>query len=235
MSEIGKLTAAYIDDGNERHLLDVYVPDAPAGRPVVIVVHGGGLRALAKERMAGCSRQIAAAGYVVVTPNYRLIDEAAYPAQLEDVLAAAAWIASGPAELAGADVDRPALLGASAGGFLVAMMAAELGRAGASCVIDIAGPTGDRYDRGGKGPCSLASSDWPATLIIHSRNDGVVDCADSIALNAALTAAGAECELLTYDTEATDHGIWDGDDDPPLLLDFLVEPILAFLGEHTGV
>ena len=233
MDRIKMLTTAYIDDGNERHTLDVYLPDAPAGRPMVMVVHGGGLRALSKERMAGCSRQIASAGAVVVTPNYRLIDEAPYPAQLEDVLAAAAWVASGPAELAGADVRRPALLGASAGGFLVAMMAAELGRTGASCVIDIAGPTGDRYDRGGAGPRSLASADWPPALIIHSRNDGVVDCEHSIALHAALTAAGAESELLTYDTEATDHGIWNGDD-PPLLLDFLIERILAFLRDHTG-
>jgi len=45
-------TLEYLQDGHERHSLDVYLPEEPAGTPVVLVIHGGGLVALNKERMA---------------------------------------------------------------------------------------------------------------------------------------------------------------------------------------
>jgi acetyl esterase/lipase len=37
-------TVPYIDDGNVRHMLDVYPPGAPAGPAVLMVLHGGSLR-----------------------------------------------------------------------------------------------------------------------------------------------------------------------------------------------
>ena len=43
-----KITAnvPYANDGHERHLLDIYTPDTPAGGPLPVMfwIHGGGWR-----------------------------------------------------------------------------------------------------------------------------------------------------------------------------------------------
>ncbi|HUW81977.1 MAG TPA: hypothetical protein VMZ31_04160 [Phycisphaerae bacterium] len=43
----------YSRQAGRRGLLDVFLPEAPAGQPVVLVIHGGSLRHFSEERMAG--------------------------------------------------------------------------------------------------------------------------------------------------------------------------------------
>ena len=113
-------------------LLDIYRP-AGGGRghphPLVIYVHGGGWRH-GDSRTTGAFTNfprvlasLAARGYVVAAVNYRLVGEARYPAAVQDVNSAIAYLRRHAAEW---DIDpaRIVLWGASAGGYLVAMSAA---------------------------------------------------------------------------------------------------------------
>jgi len=232
------VTLPYLADGHERHLLDVYLPPQPAGCPVVLVIHGGGLNALSKERMAGVSRQLAEHGFAAVTPNYRLLDHAPYPAQVEDCLAALTWVHQGPAVLEGCDVGRVGVLGASAGAFLGQMLAAGLGSAQVRCLVSVSGPSDVRYRRpdGGEDcPLELITPSFPPTLVTHSRNDRVVAFEHAEKLAAALARAGVVHELFAYDRPEEDHGIWAPGVLPPVFLDFLEAGINAFLGRWLAV
>jgi len=75
----------------------------------------------------GLLHRVAAAGFAVVCPDYRLSGEARFPAQLDDVHRALDWVADhGPDH--GIDTDRVLLWGDSAGGHL-ALLAALRGEA----------------------------------------------------------------------------------------------------------
>lgn len=103
--------------------LDVYRPGGPGPHPVVLYLHGGGWIAGDKATPAdvGMVASIVAHGYAVVSVNYRLAVEAVFPAQLDDVRAALAWVrAQGPAN--GLDPDRLGLFGVSAGAHLAALL-----------------------------------------------------------------------------------------------------------------
>lgn len=100
----------------------VYRPevDAAAPRACVFEIHGGGFM-LGDIAMMDPWCQIVAAELdaVVVSVEYRLSPEHPFPAGIEDCYAALSWTASHAAEL-GADPERIAIAGQSAGGGLAA-------------------------------------------------------------------------------------------------------------------
>jgi len=106
-------------EASDRNVLDVYVPKARASAvPLVLWIHGGAFRVGDKSRPEGLDAFLAD-GFAVAAMNYRLTDEAKWPAQLDDVTAAVAFLKSKGPDF-GVDADRIALFGASAGGFLAA-------------------------------------------------------------------------------------------------------------------
>ena len=113
-----------IVDG-ERLALDVYQP-AKKGkdRPAVVVVHGGGWTQGDKALFAQQSNQLAQRGFVAFSVNYRLAPAHPYPAAVEDVEAAVAWVRK-HAKQYGVDPKRIGALGGSAGGHLVGMLATD--------------------------------------------------------------------------------------------------------------
>ena len=108
----------------ERELhLDVVLP-APrkANRRAVMLVHGGGWRSGTKAEFLPLAVLLAHRGYAVFLPEYRLSPEAKYPAGLEDVSAALAWIRSQSAAF-GFDPAQLSVGGGSSGGQLAALLA----------------------------------------------------------------------------------------------------------------
>ncbi len=97
-------------------------PDAPAGLPAVLLLHGGGfvmggLEATTAQAAGLCTDLPA----VVVAVDYRLAPEHPYPAALRDCEAALAWIVS-EAESLGVVATRIGVYGMSAGGGLAAAL-----------------------------------------------------------------------------------------------------------------
>lgn len=110
--------------------LDLYRPPAADPLPVVIYLHGGGWRQGTRAAASpgfrdwnpGVLTRLAAAGFAVVSADYRLSGEARFPAQLEDVYRAVDWVATA-GKAHGADPSRVLLWGDSAGGHLAALAA----------------------------------------------------------------------------------------------------------------
>ncbi|MGQ0802304.1 MAG: alpha/beta hydrolase, partial [Actinomycetota bacterium] len=79
-------------DGEEL-AADVYLPaEEGKNRPAVLIVHGGGWVAGDKAWFADQGNQLAEAGYVAVSVNYRLAPANPYPAAVDDVAAAVKWL-----------------------------------------------------------------------------------------------------------------------------------------------
>ena len=120
-----KRDVVYRTVDGEQLALDVYQP-AKKGkdRPAVVVVHGGGWTAGDKSLFAQQSSQLAQRGFVAFSVDYRLAPAHPYPAAVEDVEAAVAWVRK-HAKQYGVDPKRIGALGGSAGGHLVGMLAAD--------------------------------------------------------------------------------------------------------------
>lgn len=106
---------------DERHRLDVFVPDEPgdAARPVVIFFHGGGYIGGSRSPLPGLIYDnvptfFARHGMIGVNATYRLAPQHRWPAGGEDVGRAVRWVAEHIADYGG-DPSRIFLLGHSAG------------------------------------------------------------------------------------------------------------------------
>jgi acetyl esterase/lipase len=113
--------AAYVPGGHERQVLDLYLPKAPKGAPLVVWVHGGAWRGGSKANPPALALALVKEGYAVASVNYRLSQHAAFPAQVEDCKAAVRWLRAN-AKTYGYDPDRVGVWGASAGGHLAALL-----------------------------------------------------------------------------------------------------------------
>src|ERR1700757_1578134 len=110
--------------------------DPQEGIPVVLFFHGGGWVVGDLDTYDGTAREHAVgADAIVVSVDYRLAPEHPYPAAVEDAWTATLWVAEHAHEI-GADTDRMAVAGDSAGGNISAVIA-QLARDNA----DQGGPT----------------------------------------------------------------------------------------------
>jgi acetyl esterase/lipase len=100
--------------------LDLYVPkNAAKAPPVVIWIHGGGWEA--GNRGDGCPLPLAKAGFAYASIDYRLSQVAKFPAQILDCKAAVRWVRANAAKYH-YNADKIGVVGASAGGHLVALL-----------------------------------------------------------------------------------------------------------------
>lgn len=106
-------------------LCDVYRPAPTSGDdaklPAVLLVHGGGWASGDKWTTAGYARAFAETGMVAITVNYRLAPTHKFPAQVDDIRAALAWLGEHADEYH-IDTTRIGMFGYSAGAHLVCMI-----------------------------------------------------------------------------------------------------------------
>ncbi|MCP4610218.1 MAG: alpha/beta hydrolase fold domain-containing protein [Planctomycetes bacterium] len=113
---------AYVVNGHERHVLDIFVPDKADGPlPLIIWIHGGGWQNGSKERCLPLRKDYTQRGYAVASINYRLSGHATFPAQIEDCKAAIRWLRAHAKEY-NIDPHRFGVWGSSAGGHLVSLV-----------------------------------------------------------------------------------------------------------------
>jgi acetyl esterase/lipase len=134
--------------------LDLYLPEGCEDAPVVVWVHGGAFaHGDKRHRVADKVDWFTGRGWAFASLNYRLVDDrrsgpdgAMYPRAEQDVADAVGWLVDHAGELA-IDPGRVALLGHSAGAFLVAIVgtdpqfldAAGVGLDGVACVAPLDG------------------------------------------------------------------------------------------------
>lgn len=97
--------------------------DGRSGRPALIHIHGGGfILGRAADATALCQTLAAEFDCLVANVEYRLAPETPFPGPMEDCYAVLAWVHA-QADRLGVDPGRVAVMGASAGGGLAAMVA----------------------------------------------------------------------------------------------------------------
>ncbi len=111
-----------------RHRLDVWrMSTTPQDAPVIFYVHGGSWTVGDKrEQGRPMLHEFVRRGWVAVVCNYRLAPDNPWPAQIEDVTRAFAWLKK-YASTYGGDPRRVVIAGGSAGGQLASLLALSTG------------------------------------------------------------------------------------------------------------
>ncbi len=208
----------YADGGRKK--LDVYRAEkAEAAAPVIMFIYGGSWRAGDKFEYEFVGRALAAAGYVVVIPDYRLWPEAKYPDFLEDNAQAVKWIEDNIATYGG-DPKRFFVAGHSAGAYNAVMLGLDrsfLRDFGVTmqirAIAGISGPYnfypfeygqvsetfGSAPNPEGTQPVNLVTADAPPILLASGTSDPIVRVENSKALAERLTAQGVWVTEKYYD------------------------------------
>ena len=122
--------------------LDLKTPDGDGPFPAAIIVHGGSFSHGNKRTyVTPLFDVLTNAGFAWFTINYRLAPYYQFPAAVEDVESAVQWVKAHAAAYH-VDASRIALIGESAGGYLVAYAGAHPSGDGArvAAVVDFYGP-----------------------------------------------------------------------------------------------
>ena len=200
--------------------LDLYRPmDESGPAPLVMVIHGGSWNSGSSSQLPGMNRYLAAAGYGVAAINYRLAPTHRFPAPLEDIRRAIAFLDE-HAERYGIDASRLALIGRSSGGHLALLAAYTLGLEPIRGVVALYPPTDMHWSWARPSPRRVMDSnaiiadflggtpedvpenfdraspirfvrpESPQTLLIHGRKDVLVSPIQSRRLTAELVRSG---------------------------------------------
>ncbi|HEY0918139.1 alpha/beta hydrolase [Devosia sp.] len=204
----------------ERKKLDIYrSAEAKGPAPVVMFIYGGAWRAGDRFEYEFVGRALAAQGFVVVIPDYRLFPEVRYPEFLEDNAQAVKWIEDNISGYGG-DSTRFFIAGHSAGAYNAVMLALDrsfLREYGVTmpirAVAGISGPYNfypfeynevrDAFDSApspeGTQPVNLVTSDAPPMLLASGTTDPIVRVENSQALAEKLKAQGIWVTERYYD------------------------------------
>ena len=145
----GTLIAAPLDEkgvefarpGGQPLLLDVHIPDGPGPFAAAILIHGGGFDSGTRSTLISpVFEPLTNAGFAWFSIDYRLAPKFHFQDAVEDVNAAVRWVKANHAKYR-VDVSKLALIGESAGGFLVNYAGThESPETKVAAVVDIYGP-----------------------------------------------------------------------------------------------
>jgi acetyl esterase/lipase len=201
-----------------RQRLDLYAPRRLGEKrlPAILFFYGGSWSSGLRQGYAFVGRALAARGFLVGVPDYRLVPEVRFPAFLEDGAAAFAHLQAIAGDHGG-DPGRIMLAGHSAGAWLASMLALDptwlgSGRASVRGLVGLAGPY-DFFpftspaaaaafakvrDPQATQPVAFAAAGAPPALLLHGAEDETVKPRNSERLTAKLRAAGSEAEVRLY-------------------------------------
>ncbi len=106
-------------DGVPLHV-DLFLPAGVQRPPLVVFIHGGGWRGGSRKRV-NRAKWVVSNGYALASIQYRLSQQAIFPAQIHDCKGAIRWLRA-QADKYGYDASRIGVVGTSAGGHLVTLL-----------------------------------------------------------------------------------------------------------------
>jgi acetyl esterase/lipase len=116
------LNLEYGTGGQRKLQLDLYLPKGRTkATPAIIFIHGGAWKSGKRSDMKFYCVKFAEKGYVTATVTYRLMDEAPFPAAVQDVKCAVRWLRANAVKY-NVDTERIVVSGNSAGGHLSMMV-----------------------------------------------------------------------------------------------------------------
>ena len=200
----------YGDDPRQR--LDVYAPTDRRTRPlpVLVLFYGGGWDSGDKAQYGWAAQALAARGFVVALPDYRLVPQVHFPAFIEDAAMATARVGEIAGQY-GADPARLGVIGQSAGAHLALMITldrrymAAVGAPGLiKAAVGLAGPYdflpfdvpasvnafGRVSDPTLTQPVTFARADAPPLWLGHGTADVIVHAEDTTILCERMRAVG---------------------------------------------
>jgi acetyl esterase/lipase len=203
----------------------IYRPVSKGTFPILVQIYGGAWQRGSPDDNEIFARYFASRGHVVFAIDYRHAPRWRWPAQIEDVRAALAWIRAHASDYDG-DATRIALVGRSSGAQLALVAAYQEGAAKVAGVVSFYGPTDlaegwrvpPRPDPLGvravletlldgtpdqvparyreASPITYVSPKVPPTLLIYGIRDHIVEAKFGRELDERLRSAGARSVLL---------------------------------------
>ncbi len=208
---------AYGDD--PRQTIDIYAPtDRSGALPVLVFFYGGGWDTGSKAQYGWAAQALAAQGFVVALPDYRLVPQVHFPGFIEDAAAATAKVGDIAGQYGG-DAGRLGVIGHSAGAHLTMMITLDRRYMAAverpnliRAAAGLAGPYeflpfnvpaainafGRVADPTLTQPVTFVRADAPPLWLGHGTADDVVHDEDTIILNDRMKAVGGRCEAKLY-------------------------------------
>jgi acetyl esterase/lipase len=213
----------YTSVGKRQLQLDLYLPKQADGtNPVAVYIHGGGWTKGSRRMGRFICQPLAQRGYVTASIDYRLAQEAGWPAQIQDCQAAVQWLEENIAEYGG-DPRKMVVTGGSAGGQLALSLACGWGETWDNplrACCSWYGPTDmgllttvpkvsgnlqlylgqTRYERERRArqasPLLFVDLHDPPVLFIHGTKDPLVNVEHSRRMHAALVKANIPSEIV---------------------------------------
>lgn len=205
---------------DQRQKLDIYAPvDAAGPFPVIVFIYGGSWRTGNKDDYQFLGAALAAQGFLVAIPNYRLVPAVRFPSFLEDCAEAVRWVQDNAAAYGG-DTRNVVLMGHSAGAYNAIMLAldshylrdAGVDPAHIKAGIGLAGPydfipfdvpaTQDAFGQAPEPrltqPVHFAHAGAPPLLLLWGEDDTTVGPRNIESLGRAMRDTGALVETKIY-------------------------------------
>ncbi|MCG8669045.1 MAG: alpha/beta hydrolase [Pseudomonadales bacterium] len=215
--------------GTRDLLCDVYIP--PVVSPdmtSILLMHGGGWFQGDKAQLRSYAIQLARYGFVCVCSEYRLINEAIWPAQIYDAKAAVRWMRAN-AEMLSINPEKICVSGNSAGGHLalvlggsanVTELEGEGGNLGFSSRVSavsaiyapgeikishnptligaLLGENAGEVVEHQASPTTYINADYPPTILVHGSSDQLVPHESSWRLYHLMEEYQVPAELHLY-------------------------------------
>lgn len=205
--------------GEQRQMLDIYVPDGgAAAAPVLIFFHGGSWQFGDKNQYRALGWAFASKGIVTVVANYRLFPPHGFPLFVEDGARVFKYVQDHAREFGG-DPGRVFLCGHSAGAHIAALLGANgvylraagadpsaprgiIGIAGAYDFLPLKDPVlielfgGDSVPE--TQPIHFVDGKRAPMLLTHGRGDMTVGAGNSKRMAQKLASFGSEAVVRYY-------------------------------------